>query len=147
MKIKFLVLVLSVLLVTSTLHASTGVGVVFGLYDDASYIGNTGLSLKFDNFPVLGLKWSLGKNGYLGGTVDYWLLNDSLSKNVLFWYLGVGAYAWLGNGFTLGGRLPIGLQLWPIRQLEFFIEAVPSLKIIENLDFNVQGALGIRYHF
>ncbi len=128
-------------------RATTGVGIVFGLHGSDTFNSDVGLSLKFNNFPVLGIKYALGNNGYLGGTIDYWMINNALGGRVVYWYLGVGGYAWISSNPGLGGRLPIGLQFWPVHRFEIFLEAAPAIGLIPSVDFNVQGALGLRYHF
>lgn len=147
MKKLVLMVILFAATIGTTVQASTGVGAVFGVRGNDGITSDVGLSLKFNNFPVLGIKWGFGGNGYLGGTMDYWFLNKPLSGRVLYWYMGAGAYVWIANDFALGGRLPIGLQLWPVNKLEIFAEAAPSLAVLPGIDFVVDGAIGVRYHF
>jgi hypothetical protein len=117
----------------------TAAGIQFG------YPGNVGLSLRFDRIAV-GAAWNFGDNGYLHVTADYWLLKNNLAKN-LDWYLGPGVNLGVGDPFALGVRLPIGLQWIPADHIEIFGEAAPCLWLIDAVDFDFNGAVGIRYIF
>ena len=46
-----------------------------------------------------------------------------------------------------GVRLPIGLTFGLERNIEAFIQAVPSYDFNNDNSFNVDGAFGIRYRF
>lgn len=118
-------------------EGGTGIGVQFG------YPGNVGLSLRFDNVAV-GAAWNLGGNGYLHATVDYWMIKNDLAKD-LDWYLGPGLNIGIGNPFILGVRLPVGLQWMPVNRIEIFGELAPCLWLIDNVSFNWNGAVGVRY--
>jgi len=119
----------------------TGIGIVLG------YPGNVGLSIKIKNFPVLGLSWYLGESPYFGGTLDYWIINNNIDSD-FYWYIGVGAYAWIGNPFGLGPRLPIGLQWFPgSGPFELAIELAPALSLLPGIEPRIQGSLAFRFHF
>jgi hypothetical protein len=148
---KTLLLSVLMLLMTGTIlsaksHSSgsatgTGIGIVVG------YPGNVGLSIKIQNFPVLGLSWYLGQSSYFGGTIDWWFINNSLESN-FYWYLGFGGYVWLGHSVGLGPRLPIGLQWFPGGSpFEIALEVAPALSLLPGIDFVFQGSLAFRYHF
>jgi hypothetical protein len=52
----------------------------------------------------------------------------------------------------LGGRLPIGVNIYPIKNLELFLELAPTLAVgigeeITFPVFGVQGAFGLRFWF
>ncbi len=117
----------------------TAVGVQFG------YPGNVGLSMRFDRIAI-GAAWHLGDNGYLHVTADYWLLKSTIVKN-LDWYLGPGVNLGIGDPFAFGVRLPIGLQWIPFKHLELFGEVAPCLWLINAVDLDFNGAVGIRYIF
>ncbi|MBK7185687.1 MAG: hypothetical protein IPH85_07110 [Ignavibacteria bacterium] len=74
------------------------------------------------------------------------LLKNNLAKN-LDWYLGPGVNLGLGNPFALGVRLRVGLQWIPAEHLEIFGEVAPCLWLIDAVDLNINGAVGIRYIF
>ena len=133
----------------------TGIGVF------ASFAGlstgdtgtNFGLTMKFGNFPVLGIAYNFGEdNGNLGISCDYWVWNQKLSGTAMYYFVGIGAYGGMAsNGdnseFDFGLRAPIGLQFWPIRKFELFVDFVPMVGLLPSvvLDFAVE--VGGRVHF
>lgn len=119
--------------------AETGVGIQFG------EPGNVGLSLRFDNIAI-GAGWKIGDNGYLAVDADYWLLKNNLA-NKLDWFLGVGVGARLGDPFRLAVRVPIGLQFMAAKEWEIFGQLAPALQLINEVDFEFGGAIGVRYCF
>jgi hypothetical protein len=72
--------------------------------------------------------------------------------SIFDWYVGVGGYASIDVNpvnIDVGGRIPIGLQIWPIgRTLELFLEAAPAVGISfipTGFGWHLQGALGLRF--
>lgn len=126
------------------------VGVLGGLPSSAM------LSLKLDGVPpVLGLGISVGGgNAHIGATADWWLYHSPLA-GPLGIYLGVGGYADIdtgsGGNFGVGARLPIGLQIFPVKPLELFLEIAPRAGITLNPfyfpSWGIQGAAGFRFWF
>ncbi len=87
-------------------------------------------------------------------TVDYWLAHGRLS-GILDGYIGLGGYASLATSgsaqFAVGARLPLGLQIWPLKSglLEIFLEVAPAWIPLTDaglsaLTFELQPALGFR---
>jgi hypothetical protein len=129
---------------------AVGVGVIVG--------EPTGLSLKFGDFPVLGISWSLDKHLYIHA--DAWILNRPL-KGKLNWYFGLGGKVLIfddesdikkevkdeDSDVGLGARVPFGLQYYFIPELELFGEVVPGLLLFPATDFDIDFGIGLRYHF
>lgn len=139
---KIIVVLLLVLVVSvGTVTADTGVGVILG--------DPTGISALFGNRVAVAAAWGL--DSYLHLHADVWLLNRRL-VDPLDWYFGVGGKVQvLGNDndsddLRLGMRAPFGLQWYLLPELEFFAEIVPVLEIPDP-DFDIDGGIGIRYHF
>jgi len=136
-------------------------------------IGAELTSINFDKWggmlvlhiPKVPLYFGLGAN-FLGGavgtyelaaTVDYWLLHKPIGSGFFSWYLGLGGYGAIAfdpDGFALGVRLPIGLQIWPLEneRLELFLEGAPAWVPLTGGDvdlgnFQAQVALGFRVWF
>lgn len=125
-----------------TASATIGVGIIVG--------EPTGLSVKVSKFPVLGVSWSF--QNYFYGSCDYWIIERPLAGPVN-WFLGVGAKGLFSaskkneDTFRLGARVPVGLQWYPIKRLELFGEIVPCLVIVPSIGFDLNGGIGVRYHF
>ena len=131
----------------------TGIG-VFGSLGNST-LGNTGgglgLSLKFGSFPVLGLQYDLSGDGRLALSCDYYVIDAQGLTGPLSFYLGAGIFGGLGFGaggsFDLGLRVPLGLQLWPVRKFEIFLAAVPLIRVIPTTSLGIGGEIGARIHF
>ncbi len=128
------------------LHADVGLGIIVG--------EPTGISFKYDNFPVLGVAWSF--ENYFHVHVDFWLLNPLLSDPVT-WFLGVGAKAKFyfderrqqeeDSEFALGVRVPVGLQYIFETHYELFLEVAPGIELFPATEFDIDFGIGFRYHF
>ena len=109
------------------------------------------LLLHLPQFPLM-LGIGVSSTPGIGLTADYWFAHSNLSS-VFAWYVGVGRYLSVDLGSTTsvgaGGRLPIGLQAWPVGQvLEIFFEVAPAVGIIlvpTGFDWHLQAALGLRF--
>lgn len=139
---KFAVVLVTVFLAVASVgaaHAETAIGAVFG------YPGNAGLSLRFDNIPI-GAAWS---DDFFHATVDMWLKKSPLDNPKLSWYWGVGADAGLPfedtEEFFLAARVPVGLQFMATPKWETFAELAPGLQLLDESDFYIAGAAGVRY--
>ena len=139
--IRFALIACALLIPASASKAAVAVGIIVG--------EPTGLSIRIDRFPVLGVAWSLRNNWmYIQG--DYWLLHTALNRAYpLNFYLGPGVYVALGGGDFYGGiRIPIGLQWVLQRHWELFGELAPVIDLFpEPGFFDIQGGIGIRYIF
>ena len=154
---KKIVLIGIVLMVAfaGTASASTfGVGAAYGLQPIGGLPGsNVMLSVKAPRVPfLLGLGFSLGTNQFeLGMTADWWLLQQNLVTFINV-YAGPGLYAGIAQSLEVGGRMPIGLNAYPLDFLELFVEVAPTLTVrfsdpIVFPNFALQGAFGFRFWF
>jgi hypothetical protein len=132
---------------------ATGVGAAFGLPIGGLPGSNVMLSLRVSEIPFLmGLGFSVGEDDFsLGLTGDWWMAKGNLFSFVNY-YLGPGFYLGYQNSVLLGGRLPIGANIYPIKNLELFLELAPTLAVdigeeITFPVFGVQGAFGVRFWF
>jgi len=123
-------------------EAKIGIGVMGG--------DPNGITLKFDNFPVIGIGYSFlgGGNNWLDLTVDYWILNPPLG-GPFHWYLGIGVNVNYPASTVVGvgARVPIGIQFIPLNWLEIFLEGAPGVSVLPKLGFDWQAALGVRFYF
>jgi hypothetical protein len=133
-------------------RSDLGVGVIVG--------EPTGISIKYRNFPIMGIAWSIENHLHLHA--DYWISHRSLSGPVS-WYWGVGGKITffdkgnegVGNldpeddkEYTgVGVRVPVGLQYYILPELELFAEIVPGFAFLPGTDFELEGGIGARYYF
>jgi len=153
-KVIFLVLV-ALLVVAAFGSADTwGVGAAFGIDALGGLPQQALLSLKAPQLPILwGVGFQLNEDQFnMGVTADWWLYTTNLA-GMLNLYLGPGIYAALPDPFELGGRVPIGLNIYPIDAFEVFLEVAPTILLISNRggitvpDLALQGAFGFRFWF
>lgn len=155
-----LVLGLTMLVVGGTAFAATwGIGGAFGIDFLGGLPTSAMVTAKIPGIPmVIGLGGG-GNNNYvsIGTTIDWWFLDTNLSSALML-YVGPGLYMnlMLANGdvqyFALGGRVPIGLHIYPFNFLELFLEVAPSMQIIGQGgvsfgQFALQGGFGFRFWF
>ena len=141
-------------LITSLLFSSAGPGP--GVFELGLILGEpTGISAKlwFDRDTALdgALSWSLRDNDdklHIHADFlwhDYGLIHSSA---VLPVYYGIGGRIILADNAHLGARVPIGIS-WLLggAPLDLFIELAGILDIVPDLDFDLNGGIGIRYIF
>ncbi|GAB1432822.1 hypothetical protein MASR2M29_14470 [Spirochaetota bacterium] len=150
----FVVSILLLTLVAVPAVFATGIGVSAGLPIGTGLPGsNVLLSLKLDQLPFLmGVGFAFGQNTFaFGFTADWWILNKPL-VSFLNYYLGPGLYLGYSNALAIGGRFPIGLNAFPLKNLELFLEVAPTLAVglgdpITFPLFGAQSAFGLRFWF
>jgi hypothetical protein len=157
---KKVIIIAAVLFVVMAVSASAwGIGIAAGIDPLGGLPGsNLMLSVKPPSFPVLfGVGFTVWENIFnLGIIADWWVVNPNLFSFVNF-YIGPGLYLGINSGaggystVNLGGRVPIGLNIFPLKWLELFIEIAPTLAVgfepIQFPIFSLQGAFGIRFWF
>jgi len=165
MKKIFFVLILAAIIATGTAFADHPSGFGIGLQGgyNGSWLGGLGggggaLTLKLPSLPIF---WTVdfalyGSYSWLWLAGDYYLIDQKLVPSIgLNWYFGLGGYVNLGLGdpfgLGVGVRAPIGLSWQPIRLLEIYLQAVPSigLGILPGVGLGGGwgGNLGIRLWF
>ncbi|NVJ58800.1 MAG: hypothetical protein HWE27_00335 [Gammaproteobacteria bacterium] len=84
---------------------------------------------------------------------DYRIENFYNRQKTVVFYIDGGAFIEEYNGNNpdrddrVGLRLPLGIGFGLARDLEAYIQAVPSIDFSNDEDFDVDGALGVRYRF
>ncbi len=157
MKKKILIITMILLILSSASVFAIGVGGAFSFspFGDSVYYGGA-LSLKLDNWPLLGIS-AAAQNGnfHLGLTADWWFINQNLTGPLNF-YAGIGGYGALTMGSyfdaNLGLRIPFGLNIFVIDPLELFLELAPAagIRFGQNFKFpawSMQTAIGFRFWF
>lgn len=131
--------------------ADVGAGVIIG--------EPTGLSLSLNNRFVLGAAWSFRNYLHIHG--DYLFFHSGIPEfeeefdKPFGWYLGVGGKMRVftededrkDSDIGLGVRVPVGLTFYPLPELELFAEIVPGIALFPDTDLDLDGGIGIRYHF
>ncbi|WP_069132374.1 hypothetical protein [Rhodohalobacter halophilus] len=124
-------------------YSNTELGVILG--------EPTGISFKSwqsDNTAIdAALAWSFGESGSVHLHADYlrhkWL---DVETGSLAFYYGLGARAVFADDSKFGARIPVGLQyLFPDTRLSMFFEVAPTLNLIPDTDFGVNGGIGVRF--
>jgi hypothetical protein len=158
MKRILIVVCVIMLLVTSGAFAARKTGWAIGGEGSLYLAGNGGLpagAMFLLHIPKIPLMFGVGINSpfSVGLTADYWFAQGNL-VSILDYYVGVGAYAQIftnPSNFELGGRVPFGLQVWPVGQtLEIFLELAPAFGVSVDptlFSWHLQGAVGLRFWF
>ena len=150
-----LVLILGLSATSAFAAAGWGIGVEYSLGVLGGLPGQALLTLKSNQLPfVLGIGVVLAQNYFnMGATLDWWLFQSHLI-GIIDIYIGPGLYLMLPAPFEIGGRIPIGLQIWPIgKVLELFLEIAPSMAFISDRagivipNLGLQAGFGFRFWF
>jgi len=124
---KALVLALALLLAGAAAASAfdIGIGAEYMFYT-TGLSHNALLTLRAWPMPFqLGVGATFGSAPSFSITGDWWMKAGAISGSPLGYYVALGGFVTLPD-VTFGARLPLGLQLWPLRDLlEIFIEAVP----------------------
>ncbi len=134
------------------MNSLSGIGLYGNLAGSGSsaFGGGIGATLKFGNFPVLGIEYNFGQTARVGVSCDYWVLNSHLT-GALNYYIGIGGYAGLGlganGGIDAGGRIPIGIQMYPLQKLELFAEIAPTVPLFPTIGIGYSIRIGLRVNF
>ncbi len=156
MTAKKTIIIASFLFVVLAVSASGwGIGVAAGIQPLGGLPGsNVMLSFQAPVVPILfGVGFAVGTETFnMGITADWWAVNPNI-VGILNFYLGPGLYFGVaGDEIDLGGRIPVGLNIFPIPWLEIFIEIAPTLVVrfadpVQFPVFGLQSSLGLRFWF
>jgi len=153
-KILIIALLLIALSAMSVSAATFGVGAAYGLNAIGGLPSAALLSLKVPQVPILwGIGAQLGGGAFnLAVTADWWLYQQKLVSFIGL-YVGPGLYMSVPDPFEIGGRIPVGLNAYPLDFLEVFLELAPALVFFSSdagitiPNFRLQGAFGFRFWF
>jgi hypothetical protein len=114
------------------------------------------LSFRLPKFPaVFGLGLSIPKSGEDASftlLADWWLVQGRLG-GMFNYYVGPGVFAGIASGSAIiGGRVPVGVNLFPIKPLELFAEIAPAITLLAPSgvsipQFGLQAGFGFRFWF
>jgi hypothetical protein len=158
MKKKALVLALA-LTVFAGFSASAytaAIGGEFALHLGTGLPNSALLSFRLPKFPAvfgLGLSIPNGGGGQSSVTIlaDWWLVQGNLVSFINY-YVGPGIFVSIADSATMGIRVPIGLNAFPIRPLELFIEFAPAVALVapsgvQIPNWQLQAGFGFRFWF
>lgn len=99
----------------------------------------------------LGFYANSGKNdkGGVGVDVLWDFMHQQIGNEALYWYLGAGASALIGDPFLLGATGELGLE-YRFNEVPLVIgfDWRPTFWLVENTSFNAGGlGLNVRYVF
>jgi hypothetical protein len=141
------ILGISLLLVAATAWGSFELGVILGEPTGISGKAWTGATTAIDG----AVAWSLsGANQmHIHGDFlihDFGLLGAS-DRSVPFYY-GIGGRIVSADETSLGARIPVGVGYYPPDiPLGLFLELVPVLDLLPDVELDMDGAVGVRYVF
>lgn len=128
---------------------NTGLGIMIGEPTGITFKSWTSDINAFD----IGLAWSVGRYDAISIHADYlWhrfgVFNE-LETGQMPVYYGIGGRMVLGDLDTyIGVRVPVGLAyLFEDAPVELFIELAPIVNLAPDTEFDMDGALGVRYYF
>jgi hypothetical protein len=152
-KILLLALLLSLFTVFSASAYKMAIGGEFALKVGDSLPQSALLSFRLPKFPaVLGVGVSTGDgNSSFVILADWWMSQGHLF-NFLNYYVGPGLFLGISDSSSAGIRIPVGVNCYPIKPLELFIELAPAVAILvpEGVNFpdwGIQAGFGFRFWF
>ena len=123
----------------------------FGVYGSVGSTmgGGVNLSLKWGSFPVIGLKYNF-EGPQFHVSADYYAIDGEVIEKNLTYFVGGGAYAGVdGNedAFDFGLRIPVGLQFWPLKNIELFVSPVLTIPLLSTIELDFGAEFGGRVRF
>jgi hypothetical protein len=157
MKMKALLLALAMTVFTafSASAYTAAIGGEFALKIGDGLPNSALLSFRLPKFPpVFGLGVSIPGNGGQSSFVllaDWWLAQGNLVSFVNY-YIGPGVFVGISDSALVGIRVPVGLDAYPIKPLEVFIEFAPAVTLIAGKNVQIpawglQAGFGFRFWF
>ena len=154
MKKKALVLALALTLfsVISASAYTAAIGGEFSLKVGSGLPSSALLSFRLPKFPaVFGLGLTVGNgNSSFVLLADWWMAQGNLVSFVNY-YVGPGLFVGIADSVQAGLRVPIGLNAFPIKPLELFIEFAPAVTLVNpagvGIQWGLQAGFGFRFWF
>ncbi len=103
--------------------------------------------------PVFGLGVSIGENSSSFALLADWWLYQGRLVDSLGLYIGPGAFLGISqDAATLGLRVPVGINFFPIKPLELFAEFAPAVTFLAPTGVKIpawglQAGFGFRFWF
>jgi hypothetical protein len=156
-KVLVLSLVLALFMTVSASAYTAAIGGEFALKIGNGLPNSALLSFRLPKFPaVFGLGVSISNSGSGQSSfvllADWWLAQGHL-VSFLDYYVGPGLFVAISDGATLGIRVPVGINAFPIKPLELFLELAPAFYLVGPSgsitipSFGIQAGFGFRFWF
>jgi hypothetical protein len=154
-KVLVLALLLTLFTVFSASAYTAAIGGEFALKIGDGLPNSALLSFRLPKFPaVFGLGLTVSNGGGQASFVllaDWWLAQGNLVSFVNY-YVGPGLFVSISNSAMLGIRVPVGLNAFPIKPLELFIEFAPAITLLAPSGISIpqwglQAGFGFRFWF
>lgn len=113
----------------------------------------SGIKLGFGYDQGFGITGQLKQfNGFIGNdglAVDYIAVRKKIEAEApLHWYIGGGAYLdWDDKEDDFGLRAPVGVDLTFTSGWDVYAQLIPKLELVEDFEFGLDAAIGVRYQF
>jgi hypothetical protein len=135
---------------SATLSAQSsgfGLGVMVGEPTGISFKNWTGSNTAISG----GATWSFSGQDAIHLHADFikhQFGDIKVENGQLPWYFGLGARVALQDESKVGARVPVGLNyMVSDAPLDIFVEIVPMLNLLPDVEFEAGGSLGVRYYF
>jgi len=151
-KVLVLALILTLFAVFSASAYQMAIGGEFSLRVGEGLPNSALLSFRLPKFPpVFGLGLTTAEPSRVVLLADWWLAQGNLFSFVNY-YVGPGIFVAISDSATLGIRVPIGLNAYPIKPLEIFLEFAPAFYLLGDdtitiPSFGLQAGFGFRFWF
>jgi hypothetical protein len=153
-KVLALAIVLALVLALGVSANTTAVGGEFALKVGSGLPSSALLSFHIPRLPpMFGLGVSIPSSGQASFSLlaDWWVAQGNLVSFVDY-YVGPGVFVGISDSAQLGFRVPFGLDAYPIKPLELFIELAPAVTFLNasGLGFSqlgLQAGFGFRFWF
>jgi hypothetical protein len=154
-KVLVLALALTIFTIFSASAFTAAIGGEFSLNLGSGLPGSALLSFRLPKFPaVFGLGLQIPSGGgqsSLAILADWWLAQGNLVSFINY-YVGPGVFLGIADSATLGIRVPVGLNAFPIKPLELFLEFAPAITLVAPSGVSIpqwglQAGFGFRFWF
>ncbi len=153
-KVVILALLMTLVLVFSASAYQAAIGGEFALRLANGLPSSALLTFRVPKLPpVFGVGVSIPENGDASFALmaDWWLAQGNLFSFINY-YIGPGLYLAVADQATAGIRVPIGLNAYPLKPLEVFIEFAPAVGLLAPSGVSIpqwglQAGFGFRFWF
>jgi hypothetical protein len=154
-KVLILALLLTLFAVFSASAYQAAIGGEFALRLANGLPSSALLSFRVPKLPpVFGVGVSIPEGGgdaSFAVLADWWLAQGNLFSFINY-YIGPGIYVAVAQDVSAGIRVPIGLNAYPLKPLEVFIEFAPAVGLlapsgVQIPQWGLQAGFGFRFWF